>query len=170
MQNQVISIRYQVALSDYIQSNWILRKNTLAGRVEKIFAIIVLLYAFFSTYVEGIQWSIIPFYLLVLIFWFGLIQRLQIWIMAKRNPHLFIDIFEIVYDDDGVNTKSSSTEVRRDWSAYRSALESERYFFLLYGKGAFGSFIPKRAFSNEAQIIDFRDLIQNKIGNICSIK
>ncbi|MEM7802141.1 MAG: YcxB family protein [Chloroflexota bacterium] len=167
MKNQELILHYKYTLQDLIQAARIYRATTNDGRIDKVIAVIVFVFAGFVAYGNGFEWWLIPLFLLVPFIWFGLIQTLQIWIAFKRNPDLYSDEYKIVIDSGGVYAKTSNTEAGRQWSAYYKALESDDYFFLVYGKGTHAtSVIPKLAFQADEDLNTFEIMIKQKIGEI----
>jgi hypothetical protein len=72
-----------------------------------------------------------------------------------------------VVDDDHVQANSLQTKNEMKWTFFSKAMESKRYYFLVYAtnKRMF-QFIPKRAFESPQQEADFRRYVEKAIGPI----
>lgn len=65
--------------------------------------------------------------------------------------------------DEGIVFRAKDMESSLRWSLYREVRETERFYFLVYGKHAF-SVIPKRVFTSARQEQDFRGLLSRHIA------
>ncbi|MDX6694951.1 MAG: hypothetical protein QOF02_2554 [Blastocatellia bacterium] len=80
----------------------------------------------------------------------------------KRNPQLREE-YQLQFSDDGIAFRSKGIDSTLQWSLYKEVWETERFYFLLYGKDAF-SLIPKRAFTDEWQERAFREMLQKHVA------
>ncbi|HEY0405515.1 MAG TPA: YcxB family protein [Pyrinomonadaceae bacterium] len=80
----------------------------------------------------------------------------------KRNPQLREE-YRLQFSDEGIAFRSKGIDSTLQWSLYKDVWETERFYFLLYGKDAF-SLIPKRAFADEWQERAFREMLQQHIA------
>ena len=67
------------------------------------------------------------------------------------------------YSPEGLTMESALYTGETKWPAFVSYLETPRLFVLYHGPRAFRP-IPKRAFTNDADLREFRALLEEKIG------
>ena len=79
----------------------------------------------------------------------------------RSNPSVG-EPFSVVLNDDLLEVTSSNSQSLIKWSFFRQVLESRDFYFLLDG-GYQPLIIPKRAFDDESEESDFRDLVSRKI-------
>ena len=115
------------------------------------------------------RWWAILVFLLAPSAWFDLLYPLRLWITVRQNPMLLTGEYELTFDDQGCYAKTNEYEARRSWSAYTTALESDKMFVLVYGKNRFAT-VPKRAFSNTEEISQVRELLKSKIGQVKNVQ
>ena len=60
--------------------------------------------------------------------------------------------------------KTRQVNAKLEWSLYTEALETEKFYLLVYGKGAI-SVIPKRVLTTTRQEELFRKLVARRIGS-----
>jgi hypothetical protein len=84
-----------------------------------------------------------------------------------RNDPRHLDEFFLEFAEDGIRFQTERIESRLDWSLYNHALENERLYVLMYGKGMI-TVVPKRAFNAHGQEAAFRTLLARKLGAINS--
>lgn len=80
----------------------------------------------------------------------------------------FNDEYEINFNDQGIQFKTVSINSEIKWDFYSKVWETQKFFFLFYGKELF-SLLPKRAFQNNENVIEFRELIKRKINDYQSL-
>ncbi len=98
---------------------------------------------------------------LVIIFGGPLVRR---WVSQRkwqREP-LYQTEHEIAFSDEGVYFRMGRIESNLDWKYYQRLLESPDGLLLIYGEDSF-NLLPKRAFSSEKLINDFRALALKKL-------
>jgi YcxB-like protein len=78
----------------------------------------------------------------------------------EREP-LFRSEQTISFDDQSIYFRMGRVESNLPWTYYESWLESGDGFLLMYGDTF--NFFPKRAFSDEAAVKRFREMIAKKI-------
>jgi hypothetical protein len=67
------------------------------------------------------------------------------------------------FSDEGVVYRAEGIDSAVKWSFYRSARETEGFYFLLYGDGEY-SVVPKRAFATAAGEQTFRELLREHLA------
>jgi YcxB-like protein len=80
----------------------------------------------------------------------------------KRNPQLREE-YRLQFSDEGIAFHTKGVDSALRWSLYKEVWETERFYFLLYGKDAF-SLIPKRAFAGGWQERAFKEMLQRHIA------
>ena len=65
---------------------------------------------------------------------------------------------------EGLTMSSSSFQSNLKWQIYTHFIETKNLFMVYQSKQIFNVF-PKRAFSNDEQIHEFRELLRTKLGN-----
>ena len=80
----------------------------------------------------------------------------------RRNPELG-QSWTLQFTEDGLFSSSNKSDSRIEWSFFREIWETSDFYFLLSGKDM-PTIITKRAFTNKAQEVGFRDLIKRKIS------
>lgn len=70
--------------------------------------------------------------------------------------------YTLQYSDAGICFHSNDMDSTLQWSLYQSVRETERFYFLIYGKAAF-TVIPKRAFTTAEQEQGFRALLRRHL-------
>jgi hypothetical protein len=76
----------------------------------------------------------------------------------------FQDEYCLRFSEDGIVFKTAHVDAKLEWSLYTEALETRKYYLLVYGKGAV-SVVPKRVFNDAQQEELFRNLIARRIGH-----
>jgi hypothetical protein len=69
------------------------------------------------------------------------------------------------FSDDGVTQKSVTGRGEVLWTAYIKARET-RDWFLLYTQKRLAHPLPKRAFANEDEIVEFREMIRRHVPDV----
>ena len=64
--------------------------------------------------------------------------------------------------EEGVDVRDATGEGKLDWKAWMKFRET-RQFFLLYPAARLVMLIPKRAFTGQEQIAEFRELLKRKL-------
>lgn len=82
----------------------------------------------------------------------------RLW-KAQHNLH---NSRETDVSEEGIKLKGEGFEANLEWKIYTHFIETKRLFILYQSKLCFNMF-PKRAFSNEQQVEEFRELLQRKI-------
>ncbi len=118
-----------------------------------------------------LAYLLISFFISYIILWNSTsgFYALHFWITLKQNRELYMDPRVISFDHTGIHAKTSVSEGRIDWSFHHYALEDEQFFLILRSRDMYAP-VPKSAFSSEEQIQAFRELLEQKLGPIHSIK
>jgi hypothetical protein len=173
--SESITIRFAFTLADAVESFRLYDATTPRHTITRIIALLSMVFAGLATYAcvqlirlygstYGTEWCAIVLFALALILWFDLILSLRAWFVFRMNSRIYTDESEVTFDEYGVHAKTSTYDMKRLWTAYSRVLESDRLFLLIYGKGVYAT-IPKRAFSDERQLLVFRELLNRRIGN-----
>ena len=173
-ESKPITLHFNYTQADVAEAFRLYQSTTPIQKVVKIAAILALLNAGLCVYAyfqltrlygssNGTEWYALASFLLALVFWFDPIRPLMARIMFRMNSKIYSDQSEVTFDEEGVHARTSTYDLKRQWSAYSKMLESKRLFLLVYGKNLFAT-IPRRAFEDERQIEAFREMMKNKIG------
>ena len=101
-----------------------------------------------------------------ILFFIPMLNRMEIRNQYQSNEQLSNQVSWCL-DDDQIITKTKISEIRLTWSVYSKAIESGPYYLLLHsGNKRALSFLPKRSFQSPEQEIEFRKLVERKIGKI----
>jgi hypothetical protein len=171
-----ITIHFEYTLADMLDAFRLYHATTPMRTISKIVAILSLAFAILAVYtcVQSIRaygetydtgWYAAGLLVIAIIAWFDPIRPLRAWLVFKMNSKIYTDPLEVTFDQVGVRAKTSTYDMQRLWMAYSTVLESKRLFLLVYGKGVYAT-IPKRAFSGEAQISVFREMLKRRIGKL----
>ena len=78
-----------------------------------------------------------------------------------RNPKLREE-YNLQFTDEGIIYRSKDIDSALQWSLYTRIQETERFYFLIYGKDSF-TLIPKRVFTSPEQEHAFRVMLKNHV-------
>lgn len=79
----------------------------------------------------------------------------------ERNPKLH-DEYNLQFSDEGIIFRSKDIDSALQWSLYSRIQETERFYFLIYGKDSF-TLIPKRVFTSREQEYAFRVMLKDHV-------
>lgn len=102
---------------------------------------------------------LMPFLLGVLFLSLPLLQAGLVW---RGNPSVRGAII-CWADEEGFSQQTANTDLRVKWPALVKSKET-RNLFLIYPSKRMCYLIPKRAFSDESQVKEFRELLDRKIN------
>ena len=96
--------------------------------------------------------------------WYNLLSpyKLRCYLAFKRDPK-YRELYEITFSENGLHYTTPTIDSNIAWSFYHSLLEDDELFLLVYGNWMY-SVIPKRAFSDIAELNAFRELANARIG------
>ena len=101
-----------------------------------------------------------------ILFFVPMLNRMEIRSQYESNEQLTNQVSWCL-DDDQIITKTKISEMRLDWSVYSKVIEFGPYYLLLQsGNKRSLSFLPKRSFESPDQEMEFRKLVERKIGKI----
>lgn len=89
------------------------------------------------------------------------------WNMKKQfeSSPLLKESQTILFDEEGINGETYLSSGLTKWEAIIEAMETDKdFFFFLSNKMA--TFVPKRAFQNEFQMQQLRELAARRLGDI----
>jgi hypothetical protein len=78
-----------------------------------------------------------------------------------RNPKLWEE-YALEFSDAGVLFKSKDIDSVLQWSLYHGVRETDRFYYLIYGKDSF-TLVPKRVFTSREQEYAFRSLVKEHV-------
>lgn len=159
-----IAIEFDNLASEHIHAARVYDARGIFGKGNKIVAVILALVGAWMVYMAGLQWWTVIWFALVPIEWFDLlsIRPLQVLVQFKINPK-YRETYRLEFDDTGLRFKTATVDSKLAWNHFNRVIESDKVFLLIYGKMMY-SVIPKRAFASEAEIDDFRQLLNRNIG------
>lgn len=79
----------------------------------------------------------------------------------ERNPKLHEE-YNLQFSDEGIIFRSKDIDSAVQWSLYSKIQETERFYFLIYGKDSF-TLVPKRVFTSGEQEFAFRVMLKDHI-------
>lgn len=86
----------------------------------------------------------------------------NIWRQAKTIERT-LEPAKFAFSENGLETNSKSTSTKVTWDAFQKVQELKEDFLFYPQKNIFYT-IPKRSFTNDLQIEDFRSLVREKLG------
>jgi len=87
---------------------------------------------------------------------------LQTWRVWRGNP-LVRGVYTCWADEEGFRAQTANSDVTIKWPAFINFRET-RKFFLIYASKHSCCLIPKRAFMDESQVKEFRELLDRKFS------
>ena len=91
----------------------------------------------------------------------NLLQRYMIYKNWKSNPSIREPV-NLEVSEEGINSQGATFQSAIKWQIFTKFLESKNLFILYQSNNLF-NMIPKRAFSSDEQIEQFRDLLRTMI-------
>lgn len=166
--SESVNLHFKLAEEEWVAASrlYMLRQPGIILRFVAAFVLLLVGLLFFTAIDEGV---LSLFLLSVGVVLFSFVAAL-LFILPRqrfRNDPRHLDEFFLEFTDEGISFRTERIESRLDWSLYNSAMENERLYVLVYGKGMI-TVIPKRAFNAPAQETAFRSLIARKLGPISS--
>ncbi len=79
----------------------------------------------------------------------------------ERNPKLHEE-YGLEFSEQGIIYRSKDIDSALQWSLYQRVQETDRFYFLIYGKDSF-TLIPKRAFTSPEQEHTFRLMLKKHV-------
>ncbi len=162
--NEEIAVRFHPELRDQIRASMVLYRASIWRICDRIAGTIAVVAGVTLFVLWGWKWWLAILIPVALSEWsdFLHLHTVQAWIFFKRNPK-FRGEYILTFHPEGLHFKTTAIDSTLGWSYYDNAIEDSAVFVLSYGK-SMCTVIPKRAFRNEDEVIQFRNLIQSKIS------
>ncbi|HVG34057.1 MAG TPA: YcxB family protein [Pyrinomonadaceae bacterium] len=166
--SESVNLHFKLAEEEWVAASrlYMLRQPGIILRFVTAFILLVLGLVFFTAINEAV---LSLFLLSVGVVLFSFVAALLFVLPRQRfrNDRRHLDEFFLEFTEDGIGFRTERIESRLDWSLYNSAMENEKLYVLVYGKGMI-TVIPKRAFNAHGQETVFRRLLGRKLGPINS--
>jgi hypothetical protein len=159
-----IELRFKYTEDEYVAAI----RAYMLGRTRITFVILmasVMLILGVYFLISGIDIAMTVSLLCTSAFLFGLLAT-SILILPRRRFQAdpkFRDEYLLGFTDDGILFKTDHIDAKVDWGLYTEAVETDRFYLLVYGKGAM-SVIPKRVFHNPEEEALFKNLITRRVA------
>lgn len=165
----MISIRFSNNYKEFTEAMNLYYSKT---QKRKFDIVLGLVFSFASivlfVFLEQSYIYIILFCIGLLLFLFSLLKGSIFCKIRFTKDKKFNEEYEIVFSDLGLHFKTVSINSEIKWDYYTKAWETQKFFYLFYGKDVFSLF-PKRAFLKDECIIEFRELVKGKIRDYSSL-
>jgi hypothetical protein len=110
-----------------------------------------------------VLWFLLVMPLLVLaVFYWG------VWRQAERIEKIFEPV-KVTFTEDGLESKGESSSAEMSWDGFYQVYETNQDFIFFPEKNIFYS-IPKRFFSGQDKIAEFKELVREKLSNRAKLK
>lgn len=163
-ENRKFEVEYLATAKDYRRVLLWYRWKRLAVIIAVTFLIgIPILYSAFSGDAINRPPAVVLWFLLVLpilvlaSFYWG------IWRQAERIEKIF-EPARVVFTENGMRSAGESSSAEMDWDDFYRVYETNQDFIFFPEKKIFYT-IPKRFFQNANEIIEFKKLLQKKLGS-----
>lgn len=77
----------------------------------------------------------------------------------------FHQTYHLEFLEDNIIFHTDNLHSEINWNIYTALWENSKYFYLLQTKDIY-SFIPKRVFSTEEEVIEFRELYHRQLPSV----
>ena len=152
---------YEEAMRLHFSSVIKLKRDIIIGFMLLIFGLICLYYFEYSfIWILDIALSIVL--LLISFSAYYIIPKLAF----NRDPKLKDD-YNLIFNNDEIIFNTEKLNSTLEWKIYDKVLENTKFFLIYWGKYTF-TVIPKRAFKDEMEINNFRNLLKEKISSYSS--
>jgi hypothetical protein len=160
---------YQLTPADYLEAN---RGHMRSSRVRYLFLLIGIPNLAWAIYV--LIWRTQPISSAGLPLAFGLfftvgiplLTRWNVQAMFRKQPNLGHPV-SIQINPDGLGMRSDRFTGENKWSCYVGYVETPNLFMLYQGPRLFHA-IPKRIFSDKAEVDEFRKLVDANVKKVQS--
>ena len=156
-------LEFKNRLEDHLHAGRLCHSRSVLARVDKIVAVLLAAAGVTLVVMEPSRgWAYLAFPLAVAE-WFDLfsIRPLQIRVAFKANPK-FQEAYTLRFSEEAIHFKTATIDSPLKWDHYRSCLESDRVFLLVYGRRMY-TVLPKSAFTSPSWIDEFRKLLRKKL-------
>jgi|GEM_PF-881108 len=166
--SESVNLHFKLAEEEWVAASrlYMLRQPGIILRFVTAFILLLVGLVFFTAINEAVL-SLFILSVGLVLFSFVLSLFFVIPRHRFRNDPRHLDEFFLEFTEDGIGFRTERIESRLDWSLYNSAMENERLYVMVYGKGMI-TVIPKRAFNARTQEAAFRSLLTRKLGPISS--
>lgn len=166
--SESVNLHFKLAEEEWVAASrlYMLRQPGIILRFVSAFILLVVGLVFFTAINEVV---LSLFLLSVGVILFSFVAALLFVLPRQRfrNDPRHVDEFFLEFTDEGISFRTERIDSRLDWSLYNSAMENERLYVLVYGKGMI-TVVPKRAFNGHGHETAFRNLLARKLGPINS--
>lgn len=161
---ETIEVRFQYTEKEYIQaSRQYMFMSKLLKKSDIILPFVLLpvsvLYMFLADFnVLSIVICVCACVYLAVI---GTLYYLIPKVTYKQNAK-FREEYYLAFSEEGIKFQTNTINSDLQWDVYKALLENEEYFYLCQNKQVY-SVIPKRAFQDEVQAQQFKELVLGKV-------
>jgi hypothetical protein len=75
------------------------------------------------------------------------------------------DEFVLTFSDEGVQVKTAQIDSKLAWTLYKRVVENKSLYVLVYGDGRMMTVVPKRAFRDADEELQFRGLLRRHVDH-----
>jgi hypothetical protein len=168
-ESTMIRLEFKCTFKEFFEGT---RNATLLMRLMPALGLVfiaLVLFVYLTRYSPGDQESDhgSPASFLFLIAWlYGVLwvcyPLLRAWLIWRDNPSVR-QVIRYWADEEGVSWQTANSDATLKWPGLIKFRET-RNLFLLYTANRAGCLIPKRAFTDESQVKEFRELLDRKIN------
>jgi hypothetical protein len=159
---QAVTIRFQYTEAEYVAA---VREyfDPFRTKLSGVIGALILSLGIFMGYVSDdsfVPWMLSFFGVVALAVFY------RSYYVAPRHWYKAVSgrgEYTLQYSDAGIVFHSKDMDSTLQWSLYRAVRETDRFYFLVYGKHMF-SVIPKRAFTSAEQEEAFRALLRRHLA------
>jgi hypothetical protein len=164
MNSEGLQLTFDNHLGDHLAAERLYYKSTLLSKLDKVVAGLLVAVGAYLTWGAGPRWWALIWFPLAVAEWFNLLslRPLQIMYGFKRNPK-FHETYHLTLDRVGIQFRTATIDSLIKWTHYTRVLENNRLCLLVYGSRMY-SVIPKRVFQRQAELSQFRSLVEENIG------
>lgn len=163
---QTITIHFQLDWREYFAATEHLRANRYTIAPEKVLGGLLVLTSAVVFFIGNLNLGTIPISIVGISVIFGARPLRRILTRLKWSAEPFYRSEAIfTFTDHEIHFVMGRVESRLDWKYYQGFLETPDSFIFVYAKKAISLF-PKRAFADERQIAEFRNLVHKKLERV----
>ena len=157
-----ITLKFKHNPREYASAIRIYFARTLHTKYDVIIALIALIAG--VVYTSFFGYTIITYLLLgTSAFYLAMIFMTYVVTPARwvRQRMDLMREITIAFSEEGIRYRAENIDSKLQWSLYKNVIETDRFYFLVYGKSQF-SLIPKRVFASAEEERSFRELLSRK--------
>ena len=169
MTESEIKIEFQLTEAEYLAATrlYYFRSGKLLMRMI-VFAVLALIAAGMTSFLTGV--FVWPF-LSCLVAWAFYNVLVQMPRRYFRGDGKFHGRQEMTFSDNGIFFKTAQVESKLAWDLYTRVIEGRDLYGLIYGKEIrMMTMVPKRAFRNRSEELQFRELVARHISDKSGLK